>query len=256
MNPVSNGFGGPAPRPPGIYWDVINEAWRIVTADLGTWMVATLLMYVVTYGVNIVTSLIGMLIDPNSSPFSGARAIGKTPEFGPTFFLTFGLQMLGGLLVYPMQAGLFLMAVRRVRGEQVAIGDVFAGYKRTGPVIGAYLLMGIAIGLGTLLCIIPGFYVAGALAFVPILVLDQELDVMQTLETSYNALKSHAWSMFGLLFVLGLVTLLGFCACGVGILVSFPVYVMALALTYYNFFPNRPGTGWVQQQPIGIEPPL
>ena len=161
-----------------------------------------------------------------------------------------------GLLVYPVQASMFLMAIKQIRGYPIAIGDIFSGYRRTGPVIGAYLLMGIAVFVATLFCIIPGFYVAGALAFVPILVLDQELGVIESLEVSYNALKSHAWSMFALLFVLGLVTLLGACACGIGLLVTFPTYIVALGLTYYNFFPNPPGMGSQYSQRIGMEPPV
>ena len=199
MNPNFVGSGGPTPRPPGIYWDVIGEGWRIVNANMGTWVVATLLMYAVSFGVNMATSLIGMIFDPNNPLLNMGAPTTKNITFGAAFFVAFFIKMAGGLLVYPVQASMFLMAIKQIRGYPIAIGDIFSGYRRTGPVIGAYLLMGIAVFVATLFCIIPGFYVAGALAFVPILVLDQELGVIELQRSQVTCLEHvciafRAWS--------------------------------------------------------------
>jgi hypothetical protein len=57
------------------------------------------------------------------------------------------------------------------------------------------------------------------------------------MKKSYEALKPHAWAMVGLLFVLGLINMVGYCACGVGMLVSLPICAVTLGLHYNYFFP-------------------
>jgi hypothetical protein len=71
---------------------------------------------------------------------------------------------------------------------------------------------------------------------------------------SYNALKPFAWGMFIFMFVVGLCAGLGACLCGVGLLFTYPIYVLAVALTYNNFFPPV-ANQWAAGQQIGVEPP-
>ncbi len=248
-NFVPNGPG----RPPGVYFDYIGEAWKIVNSDMGTWVVATLIMFGVTYGVNMVISIFNNLLMYGSLSLVSSRGANGLSIAGLIGAVL--LSFAGGMLTYPIQAGLMMMGVRRVRGYAVSPTDLFAGYKGGWRLILAYTLASIITGIGTLLFLIPGFYALGVLAFVPLLVLDRNASVIDSLTISYEALKREAWSMFGFMFLLGIVVMLGFCACGVGALFSYPVFILALALTYNNYFPDESLQSASYYQQIGSEPP-
>ena len=248
----------PPDRPPGVYFDYIGKAWNMVNTNLGTWILATLILFGITYGVNIPLSLLGNFVaygSPLGMGFSGAGQPGAGQTF-PSMTqigISFGFTFLSVFISYPLQAGMLNMALKQVRGLQVSPGDVFSGYSRAGHVVISYLLMGLLCGIAICLCIIPSFYAFGVLAFTPLLVVDRNLTGMEAITQSYNSLKPYAWSMFGFLFVLGLLNMLGGCACGVGMLFSFPVYVMAQAMTYHNFFPYPLETEGFNSQ-IGLNP--
>src|SRR5439155_10593998 len=54
----------------------------------------------------------------------------------------------GGLLVAPLQVGLYMMAYRRILGLHVDLGNLFDGFRRFGWTVLAMLL--ISLGLGVL----------------------------------------------------------------------------------------------------------
>ncbi len=117
----------------------------------------------------------------------------------------------------------------------------------------AVLIYDLAFYLGFALLIVPSFFVIGALAFVQLLVLDQNLSAWEAVVESYNTLRKHAWAMFALLVLTAVVVALGVCVCCVGVLFTAPIYAVTLGLAYNNFYP-APGAGGFQQQ-IGVEPP-
>ncbi len=218
-----------------------------------TWVLATLIWLAISYAVNIPLSLLGNLVAYGS--ILGQEFGSKSQEFSASgLLISLGFSALGSFLTYPLQAGLFYMGLKQVRGERIQPGDIFGGYRFTVNVFVAYLLMGLLIVISFVLFIIPSFFVAGALAFAPLLVMDKRMNGIEAIQESYNALKSHAWSMFAFVFVVGLVASLGVCACGIGILVTYPVFMVGIALTYHNFFPPVQADGYYQ--PIGIAPPM
>ncbi|MDR3690660.1 MAG: hypothetical protein P4L46_14880 [Fimbriimonas sp.] len=245
--PRSGFIPGEPSRPPGIYFDYISEAWRLVSSNLSTWVLSTLIFFGITYGVNIPLSLVG-----NYVAYGSVLGATRTPTI-PGILTSFAIEILGIFITYPIQAGMLNMALRQVRGYQVQPGDVFSGFSMTGQVVFGYFLMGLLTSIGFLCCIIPSFYVFGVVAFVPLLIVDRRMSAIEAVQESYRALKPFAWAMFGFLFVLGLISSAGICAFCIGMLFTFPVYVMAQALTYSNFYPapNEPAS-W---NPIGIEPP-
>ena len=92
-----------------------------------------------------------------------------------------------------------------------------------------------AVTLGALLCIVPGIYLAGALAFTNLIVIVMGLPGIEGLKRSYEMLKPYAWSMFGLLLVSGCVSGLGFLLCCVGILITWPIQQVVLGLHFRDF---------------------
>ena len=118
-------------------------------------------------------------------------------------------------LLYPIiNYGADLIFLRGVRGDQVEVKSVFDGFGNYVNIILASLLTTGLIGIGLIVFVVPGIYVACRLAFVSYLVMDEGLDPIAAVEASWRLTRGHAWQIFllGLLsvfiFILGLMLLI------------------------------------------------
>tara|TARA_R110002072_G_scaffold269868_2_gene429358 strand:+ start:98135 stop:98809 length:675 start_codon:yes stop_codon:yes gene_type:complete len=118
-------------------------------------------------------------------------------------------------LLYPIiNYGADLIFLRGVRGDRVEVKSIFDGFQNYVNIILASLLVTGLIGIGLIIFIFPGIYVACRLAFVPYLVMDEGLDPIAAVEASWRITRGHAWRIFVLgflsifIFFLGLLLLI------------------------------------------------
>jgi uncharacterized membrane protein len=227
-----------------VYIDAIGDAWRMVTQDLATWICAGLVLFALTSGVSMVISFVvqGSII------MSGSRG---GPDLGLSI-LSSVLQVVIGIAFWPLQVGISAMAVKVARGQAVQVGDVFGAYRRFWPVVGTMFLSMVASGIGLCLCIVPGIFLFGALSMAPLIAFDQEVDPIEALTRSYRTLGRDAWMMFLVMFVAGLLNIAGILVCCVGVLVTMPMYMATVGLSYHYLFPpagTQPGTDYEYRPP-------
>ncbi|OFB42197.1 hypothetical protein BA059_05555 [Mycolicibacterium sp. (ex Dasyatis americana)] len=107
-------------------------------------------------------------------------------------------------------------------GAPVTIGSFFRP-RLVGNVIIASVVSSIIIGIGVLLCIIPGIIAAIMLMFTTVAVLDRNLSGIDGVKTSFELSKGN----FGPVALTWLVTValafVGALLCGVGLLVAYPL---------------------------------
>ena len=114
------------------------------------------------------------------------------------------------LLLYPIvNYGADLMFVKGVRGDNVEVKSIFDGFKNYINIVLASLLSIGLIGIGTIVFVIPGIYVACRLAFVSYLVMDEGLDPIAAVEASWRITRGHSFKIFVLGFLSIFVFLLG-----------------------------------------------
>jgi uncharacterized membrane protein len=124
----------------------------------------------------------------------GAEAIGL--GFGGVllglFSLAFGLFVLG-----PLSYGMAYVFLKVIRGEPFDIADMFDCFKSNylNVVLANLLVVAIVIA-GIVVFIIPGIIFACKLAFVPYLIMDKKLEVIEAVKTSWNMTRGHAWTIF------------------------------------------------------------
>jgi len=182
----------------------ISRGWELTKAHF--WLVV---------GVCLVTGLIQGAIA--AIPILGAVA-------GP---------LLGGVI----NGGVYYLFLKLKRGQPATFGDAFAGFSLAFvPLMLAGLVSSLLTGVGLLLCILPGIYLAVAWVFTLPLVIDKKLDFWAAMELSRKVITRNWWQMFGLLIVCFLVMLLGVLALVVGVFVAMPVVVGALAHVYDDIF--------------------
>ena len=98
--------------------------------------------------------------------------------------------------------------------------------------LGAYILVMIIIFVGLLLLVVPGVIAALGLCFVLYLVIDRGAGPINALQESWRITKGSKWQLFLLFLVFFGLNLLGLLLLVVGILVTFPVTLLALTHAY------------------------
>jgi len=139
--------------------------------------------------------------------------------------------------------GQFRVALAAARGEEFQFARFFSGFDRLLPGILVSIVMYLGVFVGMLFLIIPGIVIALGWSMVVPLIADSTSGLREMLSESWNATKGQRGQLF--LFYLACcgVALLGLLALGVGILVAFPVIMIAMAEVYMCVTGRRSAQG-------------
>lgn len=222
-------------RPPGIYFEAIGDAWTLLTRDLGSWLLITLVLMLVNVVCVAPFVIAGMLIQNGGSFIAQPGEMPNVANWALGQFVS----LMGNVISFPVLAGGFWVALKQVRGESISVGDIFEPFKYLGQIFGTAVLYSLALIIGLCLCVIPYFYLLGALSFAALLVVDKGMGPVDALQTSRTSLGSSAWIMLVFLLVVGFIAGLGVCLFGVGILITMPIYFLGVALHYNYYFPQQ-----------------
>jgi hypothetical protein len=161
--------------------------------------------------------------------------------------------ILGWVVGFILLGSVDYMFLRRIRGEEVQIGDVFAGFNLALVNLAmAGLVKALLVTIGVILCILPGIYLAVAYVFALPLVIDKKLDFWPAMEVSRRVVHAHWWSMFALVIVLALVGFSGVLLCVVGLAITVPLASAALMYVYEDLFGDRQEA--VSESPLVTSP--
>jgi hypothetical protein len=100
------------------------------------------------------------------------------------------------------------------------------------PMLGTIALQGVIILIGLVLLIIPGIIAAVLLMFAQLAVVDKNLNPVEALKESYALTKPHLWQLVLFSFAILALNIVGFFALVIGLLVTVPVSVIAVAHVY------------------------
>lgn len=142
------------------------------------------------------------------------------------------LDILGVFLSAWMACGYTRLILDYQSGNKRPLADVFTQNKPYWRVFGANLLVGVIVGLGFFLLIIPGVYLALRFMFVIPLIIDKNLNIGEAMKQSTEMTKGIKMSLFGFgLTALGVIILGAICL-GVGVFVAMPVAWLAYISLY------------------------
>jgi len=211
---------------PGVRWEWISEAWNMFTRQWSVWVLMILVM-----------SIIGLAV---YLPFFGAfRVMMPTPEMGEPFVIPVGIFALYPIMYLAifvvsswLLGGLYNAAFKQLRGEQIAVGDLFSGGPYFPRILGALILIAIAAGIGSVFCLIPGLIVYGFTFLTYPMIVEGGKGTIDAIKASIEVTKRD-WIMFTLFAVaLHLISFVGVFGCGVGILATAPLLFLGQALAY------------------------
>jgi uncharacterized membrane protein len=144
------------------------------------------------------------------------------------------------LLVPPLVIGFIRFNAKCVRGQPATLGDCFSGFDVFGTSVLSYVLLVLLVLVGTVLCVLPGIYLAIAYSFVWNLLADRKGSAWECLEMSRQAVTAHWGWAFLLLLVASLLAYAGIIACIIGVFVTMPLYGLMLAAAYDRLFADQP----------------
>lgn len=121
--------------------------------------------------------------------------------------------MVGGLLTWIggilLQGTVVKVAVDSLHGKTSRFGDVLqVGVGKFLPLLGLAIIMGVSIGLGMILFLVPGLILAVLWAVAAPGVVVERRDIFQALQRSRDLTQGHRWSVFGLLIIYFVVSMI------------------------------------------------
>ncbi len=180
--------------------EAIRFGWEVATGNLGLFIVALLIM--------------GMI-----SVF-------------PVFFDSWVAGVVSGLLEVVVGIGLMKMCLRFVNGDRGELVDLFG----TFPLMISYILASIALSvvttIGFILLVVPGIIWSIRFQFFGWVIVDKDVGPMQAMQESWEMTRGSAWNLFLLWLLLAGINILGTMALVIGLLVTMPLSVLAMAHVY------------------------
>ena len=100
------------------------------------------------------------------------------------------------------------------------------------PYLGGVLLAAVIIVCGLVLLIVPGLIALSMFAFVKYLIIDRDLGPIEALKESARITKGNRLEVLWLIVLLIAINIVGLCALIVGLLLTIPVSIIAMAHAY------------------------
>jgi len=158
-------------------------------------------------------------------------------------FLSILLGGVGGMVpfvgvgvMYSLTAGYFIVADKIAKGESYEFGDFFKGFDHFLQLMIAGVLIQVFAGVGILLLIIPGIYLAVAYSMVVPLIVLGKLEFWPAMEVSRKVISRNWWMFFLFGIVTGILASLGIIALIIGILITLPLYYTMAYAAYEDIF--------------------
>ncbi len=152
------------------------------------------------------------------------------------FGIGFGL-FISGPIGYSTQ-WVFLKAVR---GEPFEIRDMFAVFQRNyWNAVAANVIVGLIVGIGFVMLIVPGIIFACRLAFVSYLVIDREMEMTEAISKSWEMTKGYGGQIFLMGILAFFIVILGLIAMFVGVIISL-IWIMTAFAVFYQAVVEKEG---------------
>jgi uncharacterized membrane protein len=176
--------------------------------------------------------LIGIIAFALHVPDWGLSAASENEDVGSALLGILALAY-ALLLSWPLEYGVSFAFLKAARGNQLNVKDMFDVFQNYLNAVLANLLVLVIIVIGFVVIIVPGIIFMCKFAFVPYLVVDRRMDVIEAVKESWRMTRGYAWKVFlmGLLAIPIAIT--GLLCVGVGIIVAIMWVRLAFASLYH-----------------------
>lgn len=144
----------------------------------------------------------------------------------------------GYIIQLVLELGMIGIALKLLADQSAKYTDLFAMYPYAPQFLLATIIGGIAIIAGLIVFIIPGIYIALRLSQAAFLIADWKLSGIAALKKSWEITRGHTLQLFFLVVVVCVLNIIGAMLLLIGLLVTIPVTVVAMAYVYRRIAPG------------------
>jgi hypothetical protein len=167
-----------------------------------------------------------------SIPMGFVNNFVNTDSFGYAFFTLFNIAY-GLIVMAPLSYGTNWIFLKAVRNEPFKTYDIFMAYQNIWNIVIANILVGVIVGIGFVLLIVPGIIFACRLAFVPFIVMDEKLEPIEAIKKSWEMTRGYSWTIFGMAIASFFIAIAGIICLVVGIFPAIIWIESAFAALYW-----------------------
>ena len=245
--------------------DLLSQASDAWSRDLGTWVLAMLLYWLLGLGIpfalNVVWGFFGAIQDANAEPSAALRAV--------NIIVQILLQVVQWVLSAVFALGLWAMAVRGLHGRPMRVGVLFSQLAK----IWKYIVQSLIVGVGAILILLPivviillifvgpvdldtpmneiidnagtpfaiaslvllplYVYIVAGIAFMQAeLAFNDDAGPIEAIVYSWRMARGKRWRIIGVGIVAGLIALGSFMLCGIGLLFGAPFATLLFGALY------------------------
>jgi hypothetical protein len=174
-------------------------------------------------------------------------------SFAVGFSYLLSMILIGIPVLCVLAAGPVIVGHHLASGKEVSIGTWFGGFKKLVPITLTVLVGGIAVGIATMVAMIPMFVglmlplfvvslVAQPLIAVAMyLVLDRDMAFADAYKEGFEVVKAHVLDFLAMSSAVGMVAALGSGVWGIGSLITLPVALMMSGVFMRNLLGDGGG---------------
>lgn len=140
-----------------------------------------------------------------------------------------------------IQLGYIRIGFRLIDRQEVGISDFFKEYTKIPKFILATVIYVLAGAFGLVLLIIPGIVILIRFGFYSFLLVDKNLNPIDSLKQSWNITKGFTIELFILAITGIIIEVLGVLAFGIGIFLAAPTVLFAYVYVYRKLLSQTPG---------------
>ncbi|YAL82863.1 hypothetical protein ACMYYO_13210 [Dermacoccaceae bacterium W4C1] len=224
--------GGPGNQSaPYSIGEAFNYGWTKFQQNLGPILVATLAYLAILVVSIFIASIAGAALG-SSSTQSTDSGFSFSSSLGAASLIVMGLVMLIGVAIgFIVLLGIIRASLDITDGRKVEMSSVFA-VKDVGPALITFVIIYVLVYIGSLLCFLPGVVIAFFSQYAIYFVIDKGLGPIDALKASFSFVNKNLGTLVGFYLACIVASFIGALLCGIGLLVVFPVVVIATAYTY------------------------
>lgn len=264
----------------------LGQAWTLFSARSGVWIGAFALYLLIGITLWVLWAIPTGVLETMRQAYLAIISHTVPPVQTQNPFLEFAKNRVFTLVLAGVNAiffgGLYKMALRQARGEAISVAGLFSGFPQALPLLmvavalsGAVALLegacvgllhlahlspSLSVSLSSLLTLLPALVIQGLLMFAPLLIIDQNAGAGEAIQGSLRLVRGQGVMAVLAYFVLGLIGGLGAMVCGFGMLVTYPLFLISIAVGYLAFTQPPPPVAFPQYDPYtppqaGVWPP-
>jgi uncharacterized membrane protein len=145
------------------------------------------------------------------------------------------------ILSFIIRIGYTKIFLKIYDGDKPEFTEIFKSYALFWKYLGLTILLVLSVGLGLVLLIIPGIYIALRLSFSSLILVDTNIGIIDSMKESWRITKDHISKLFLFWITIALINIAGVILFGIGLVASVPISLFASIYVYRELTKKNAG---------------